>query len=168
VTKPTPPSPDETFLATLNSSRLALGRDIYKNHPEVDEEWLNWITVHVINTVTFARILEDRGIAPENRLRNIVWNWNGEGRKQKLAVELGLGFTQLRNRFNGGVFKTGSMEKFQISDHILEETITNLYPPRSPFLLTQIPAPILGASYPRHSTTSRYLPGNRPAPYLWR
>lgn len=65
---------DKSFLSDWDDFRLKLAENIYKNN-KISEEQLNKATNHILNELLFARILEDRGIEPTDRLREALILW---------------------------------------------------------------------------------------------
>jgi type I restriction-modification system DNA methylase subunit len=99
------------------------------------------------------RIAEDRGIESAGRLEAI-------GKGKSIYAKLVSYFQQADERYNSGLFHfrkgDGDDEtldrftlKLKIDDRALRDIISNLYPPKSPYAFSVIPADILGQVYER-------------------
>jgi len=144
---------DETFLKMIEDWRALLAKNLALRNPSLDVKQLNFSVQQTIDRIIFLRIAEDRGIEPLNRLLGLI---NGPEIYGRLASL----FKDADRRYNSGLFHF-SVEKdiptppdnlslgLQIDDKVLKEMIINLYPPKSPFDFSAMPADILGQVYER-------------------
>lgn len=144
---------DETFLKMIEEWRALLAKNLALRNPGLDVKQLNFAVQQTIDRIIFLRIAEDRGIEPLNRLLGLT---NGPEIYGRLASL----FKDADKRYNSGLFHF-SEEKgiptppdnlslgLQIDDKVLKEMIINLYPPKSPFDFSAMPADILGQVYER-------------------
>ncbi|MDF0592298.1 N-6 DNA methylase [Methanotrichaceae archaeon M04Ac] len=143
---------DEAFLREIDHWREILARNIFERNPGLSVRELNSSVQNTIDRIVFLRICEDRGIERFGQLKGIV---KGEKAVYTMLVEL---FKGADEKYNSGLFHFGSDPgrigepdrlalSLKIDDEILSEMIENLYPPRSPYRFSVIPAEILGHVY---------------------
>jgi hypothetical protein len=142
---------DEAFLREIDSWREILAKNIHKNNPDLTVRELNSSVQNTIDRVVFLRISEDRGIEKFGQLKDKL---AGEMTIYAKLVEL---FRQADDKYNSGLFhfkeESGRGEpdrltpSIKIDDEVLGEMIENLYPPKSPYRFSVIPAEILGHVY---------------------
>jgi len=143
---------DEAFLREIDHWREILARNIYERNPGLSVRELNSSVQNTIDRIVFLRICEDRGIERFGQLKGIV---KGEKAVYTMLVEL---FKGADDKYNSGLFHFGGDPgrigepdrlalSLKIDDEILSEMIENLYPPRSPYRFSVIPAEILGHVY---------------------
>jgi hypothetical protein len=143
---------DDAFLQEIEGWRDLLARNIALRNPDLQVRELNYAVQMTIDRIVFLRICEDRGIEPEDQLRELL---EGEGVYKRLCQS----FRQADSRYNSGLFHF-STEKGQssspddltlqliIDDKALKEIISKLYYP-APYVFREIPADILGQVYER-------------------
>ena len=143
---------DEAFLREIDHWREILARNIFERNPGLSVRGLNSSVQNTIDRIVFLRICEDRGIERFGQLKGIV---KGEKAVYTMLVEL---FKGADDKYNSGLFHFGSDPgrigepdrlalSLKIDDEVLSEMIENLYPPRSPYRFSVIPAEILGHVY---------------------
>ena len=140
---------DHAFLQDMDLARLMLGRNIHERNPELAEEQLNQASLHILNQLIFARILEDRDVEPTGRLRIVVDMWQKDKNGSLFRV-MQKEFGRLQKRYLGVIFREHFSDDLSIEDDVLQEIVLNLYPPRSPYILAVIPIPVLGETYEQH------------------
>ncbi|CAK0779089.1 adenine-specific DNA-methyltransferase [uncultured Gammaproteobacteria bacterium] len=137
----------EAFLDDLEAFRLALGRDLHANNPDLDEGKLSEAAHHILNMLVFARILEDRDIEPTGRLREVVDVWRAAPRDRPLYSAVLEEMQRFRKRYRSIMFGAHFSQGLKLGDQVLTETIEQLYPPRSPYEFSIIPVSVLGKAY---------------------
>ncbi len=144
---------DDEFLKDMDEWRLLLARNIALRNPQVqDEAQLNYAVQMTIDRIIFLRICEDRGIEPEEQLKEI-------SEKAGIYARLVELFQRADTRYNSGLFHF-SREKgndtptdtftpgLKIDDRVLKEIISSIYYP-CPYIFKEIPVEILGQVYER-------------------
>jgi hypothetical protein len=132
------PAGDE-FIKHFNQWRLALGRDLFAKDKTISQVDLNDAVQRVLNRLIFVRMCEDRGIEGDRTLRDAA-----AGGTTKVTTLL----NRLHRRYNTGLFRTRKGEpSLRVSDRVLQNIVTNLYPPRSPFSFAVLDATFLGLVY---------------------
>ncbi len=143
---------DEAFLREIDSWREILAKNVHRNNPDLTIRELNSSVQNTIDRIVFLRICEDRGIERFGQLKGLL---KGEMAVYARLVEL---FKEADERYNSGLFHFGDDPSrigepdrlalaLKIDDSALAEMIENLYPPRSPYRFSVIPAEILGHVY---------------------
>lgn len=135
---------DLLFLNQLDLWRLKIAGNLYSRN--IDTAQITGLTDQVINFVVFVRFLEDRGLLPEETLKEIMTR--GIEKKGTLARELNALRSQLNALYNGTVFKE-TRTGFNIDEPILMDIIHSLYAPQSPYLFDYISVDVLGTIYER-------------------
>jgi len=142
---------DDEFLKDMNEWRLKLARNIALRNGHVsDEQQLNYAVQMTIDRVIFLRICEDRGIEPEEQLKNLTTE---PGLYPRL-LEL---FRHADLKYNSGLFNfTHDKDdntppdtftpSLSIDDKVLKEFIKDIYYP-CPYIFKEIPVEILGQVY---------------------
>lgn len=142
---------DDAILDDIENWRKLLALNIALRNPQVaDEHQLNYAVQMTIDRILFLRICEDRGIEPEEQLKNIS---KTAGIYPQL-VEL---FRRADLKFNSGLFhfnkekgNDGTPDTFtpglKIDDRVLKEIISSIYYP-CPYIFKEIPVEILGQVY---------------------
>lgn len=144
---------DEDFLSEIERWRELLARAFLKSNRGLDSYELSDAVQRTIDRVVFLRIAEDRGIEPEDSLLALASRAN-------IYRSLAEYFRKADARYNSGLFHfregDGSAEtldrftlSLQIDNKPLKDIIQSLYPPRSPYEFSYIPADILGQVYER-------------------
>jgi len=142
---------DDAFLQEIEGWRDLLARNIALRNPDLQVRELNYAVQMTIDRIVFLRICEDRGIEPEDQLRELL---EGERVYERLCQS----FRQADSRYNSGLFhfseekgRSGPDDltlRLAIDDKALKEIISNLYYP-APYVFREIPADILGQVYER-------------------
>ena len=143
---------DEALLREIDSWREILAKNVHRNNPDLTIRELNSSVQNTIDRIVFLRICEDRGIERFGQLKGLL---KGEMAVYARLVEL---FKEADERYNSGLFhfgddpgRIGEPDRLalalKIDDSALAEMIENLYPPRSPYRFSVIPAEILGHVY---------------------
>ncbi|MHB8194210.1 MAG: Eco57I restriction-modification methylase domain-containing protein [Bellilinea sp.] len=144
---------DDDFLAEMERWRADLARNIALRNPGLTTRDINFAVQMTIDRIIFLRICEDRGIEPENALRDAT---DGKDVYGDLLVL----FNQADRKYNSGLFHF-SAEKGQsshpdtltptlrIDDKVFKDILANLYYPKSPYAFKYIPIDLLGQIYER-------------------
>lgn len=131
---------DNIFLKQINNWRNALGTEICKFEPTIDEQSLNDVVQSYLNRILFLRVCEDRNIETYQTLLRFANtnDFNALIKKFKEADKL----------YNSGLF-----EQF-LKDKIIENIssvfwtiIKQLYYPESPYSFSVFSSDILGQIY---------------------
>ncbi|MCE9586315.1 N-6 DNA methylase [Candidatus Uhrbacteria bacterium] len=130
---------DDELLDDISKWRELLAHNI-ANRNKIPEERLNRIVQDSIARILFLRICEDRGIAHEGELSNVI---EGEDNYKKLYKL----FKKAEQRYDSDLFEVESIADLKIDDKVLKEVISELYFPKSPYKFDAIPAEILGQVY---------------------
>ncbi|MDM8566165.1 TaqI-like C-terminal specificity domain-containing protein [Candidatus Halobeggiatoa sp. HSG11] len=141
---------DAVFLQEIERWREILAKNIALRNPGLSQRELNFAVQQTVDRVIFLRICEDRGIEPYGRLMALQ---KGEQVYKKL-FQL---FRKADDKYNSGLFhfkKEKNREYFDalsselvIDDKVLQDILTNLYYPDSPYEFSVLPADILGQVY---------------------
>ena len=144
---------DDEFLCEMERWREDLAHNIALRNQNLSSREINAAVQTTIDRIIFLRICEERGIEPEDSLRNAT---DGKEVYQDLMVL----FQQADRKYNSGLFHF-SAEKNQtsqpdtlaprlmIDDKVLKDILKHLYYPDSPYAFKYIPADILGSVYER-------------------
>jgi type I restriction-modification system DNA methylase subunit len=142
---------DDDILATIESWRNELARNIAMRNSRLSQRELNFAVQRIIDRIIFLRICEDRGIELYGRLLGLT---NGPG----IYRRLGEVFQDADAKFNSGLFyfrtEKGRYEPpdeitldLDLDDKILRDLLHGLYYPDSPYEFTVLSADILGQVY---------------------
>jgi type I restriction-modification system DNA methylase subunit len=142
---------DDDILATIESWRNELARNIAMRNSRLSQRELNFAVQRIIDRIIFLRICEDRGIELYGRLLGLT---NGPG----IYRRLGEVFQDADAKFNSGLFyfspEKGRHEPpdeitldLDVDDKILRDLLHGLYYPDSPYEFTVLSADILGQVY---------------------
>lgn len=156
---------DVEFLREIERWRELLAKSIALLNPALTDTEINSAVQVTIDRIVFLRICEDRGIEKYETLKDIA------GRSGIYHKLLDL-FRSADNRYNSGLFHFKAEPKrpapdrltpnLIIDDEPLEDILTNLYFPASPYEFAVIPAEILGKVYERFlGNVIRLTPGHR-------
>lgn len=142
---------DDAFLKDIEEWRTLLARNIALRNPQVtDERQLNFAVQMTIDRIIFLRICEDKGIEPEDQLKNLV-------KTPAIYPQLLDLYRRADMKYNSGLFHF-SKEKgndspadsftpgLSIDDKVLKEIIASIYYP-CPYIFKEIPVEILGQVY---------------------
>ncbi len=157
---------DDAFLAEIEKWRTLLARNIALRNPQVtNERQLNFAVQMTIDRIIFLRICEDRGIEPENQMRQM------SDAPQIYENLLSL-FYKADARYNSGLFhfreEKGAVNRVDaftptltIDDRVLKDILKSLYYP-CPYIFNEIPVEILGQVYEQFlGKVIRLTPGRR-------
>ena len=147
---------DEAFLRDMESWRVDLAPDIYKQARFIDRQLsqreINHLVQRTIDRIVFLRIAEDRNLESYGRLEraaSVRRNSYNEIKTLYLAAD---------RKYNSGLFHFNPNDKsrpdadtlsldIRIGDGILRKIIADLYPPKSRYQFSVISADILGQVY---------------------
>ena len=112
---------------------------------------LNFAVQRTIDRIIFLRITEDRGLEPYGLQRNL-------GSQKETYTQLCRQFLEADNRYNSGLFhfntekgRMGIPDEFTVNltidDKIVQNILSNLYYPDSPYEFSVLPTDILGQVY---------------------
>lgn len=146
-------SVDESFLKMIEDWRDILARNIALRNENLDVRQLNFAVQQTIDRIIFLRIAEDRGLETPNQLQALTNAGNIYGGLVKL-------YENADSRYNSGLFHFRSEKgidtppdtismSLSMDDKVLKDMIVNLYPPKSPYDFSAMPADILGQVYER-------------------
>jgi len=157
---------DDAFLEELERWRELLAKNIAERNPLITQQDLNFAVQRTIDRITFLRICEDRGVEDYGRLQKLV----GKPNTYKGLLER---FHRADERYNSGLFHfRGERDRkeahdeltmsLKIDDRPLQDILTSLYYPASPYEFSVLPADILGHVYERLlGKVIRLTPGHR-------
>jgi hypothetical protein len=142
---------DDDFLATIESWRNHLARNIAMRNSRLSQRQLNFAVQRIIDRIIFLRICEDRGIELYGMLLSLT---NGPGIYRRLCEV----FHDADAKFNSGLFyfsaEKGRHESLDeitldldVDDKLLRDLLRGLYYPDSPYEFTVLSADILGQVY---------------------
>lgn len=142
---------DTDFLATIETWRAELARNLALRNPALSQRELNFAVQTILDRIIFLRICEDRGIEDYKRL----YHATGRAEIYRRLMDL---FRQADARYNSGLFhfkpEPGRHEppdaltlKLKIDDDLLKDIVQGLYYPDSPYEFSVLGADILGQVY---------------------
>ncbi len=157
---------DDAFLKDIEEWRTLLARNLALRNPHISgERQLNFAVQMTIDRIIFLRICEDRGIEPDEQLKELS---KSPGIYPRL-VEL---FKKADAKYNSGLFhfaaekgESTAPDTFTpgltIDDRVLKEIITSIYYP-CPYIFKEIPVEILGQVYEQFlGKVIRLTPGHQ-------
>ncbi|HRB50456.1 MAG TPA: Eco57I restriction-modification methylase domain-containing protein [Niabella sp.] len=131
---------DNLFLDQINEWRKALGAEIYKHEPKIDEQQLNDVVQSYLNRVLFLRVCEDRNLEDYQTLLKFA-NANDFNALIKK-------FEQADKRYNSGLFDQLLKDKIvENISSVFWTIIKQLYYPESPYSFSVFSSDILGSIY---------------------
>lgn len=142
---------DDAFLEDIEAWRKSLAQNIALRNPQVtDERRLNFAVQMTIDRIIFLRICEDRGIEPDEQLKDLTKAPNIYPR----LVEL---FKRADQKYNSGLFHFATEKgndspadtftpNLVIDDKIFKEIFKGIYYPCE-YIFKEIPVEILGQVY---------------------
>ena len=131
---------DNLFLNQINEWRKALGAEIYKHEPKIDEQQLNDVVQSYINRIIFLRVCEDRNLEDYQTLLKFA-NTNDFNALIKK-------FEQADKRYNSGLFDHLLKDKIvENISSVFWTIITQLYYPESPYSFSVFSSDVLGSIY---------------------
>jgi hypothetical protein len=142
---------DEAFLDEIERWREKLARNIALRNPGLNVEELNFTVQRTIDRIIFLRLCEDRGIESHEQLKKLLDN--GDVYSRLCYV-----FGHADQKYNSGLFhfhkEKGRIEPedtlttgVNIDDDVLQEIISTLYYPKSPYEFSVLGVDILGSVY---------------------
>ncbi len=142
---------DADFLASMETWRNELARNLALRNPALSTRELNFAVQRILDRIVFLRICEDRGLERYGRLLALV---NGP----RIYPRLGELFLQADTRYNSGLFhfkaEKGRNEPpdaltrgLDVDDKLLRDLLKGLYYPESPYEFSVLSADILGQVY---------------------
>lgn len=131
---------DNLFLNQINEWRKALGSEIYKHEPKIDEQQLNDIVQSYINRIIFLRVCEDRNLEDYQTLLKFA-NTNDFSALIKK-------FEEADKRYNSGLFDQLLKDKIvENISSVFWTIIKQLYYPESPYSFSVFSSDVLGSIY---------------------
>lgn len=131
---------DNLFLNQINEWRKALGAEIYKHEPKIDEQQLNDVVQSYLNRVLFLRVCEDRNLEDYQTLLKFA---NANDFKALIKK-----FEQADKRYNSGLFDQLLKDKIvENISSVFWTIIKQLYYPESPYSFSVFSSDILGSIY---------------------
>jgi len=131
---------DNLFLKQINEWRKALGTEIHKYEPTIDEQQLNDIVQSYLNRVLFLRVCEDRNLEDYQTLLKFA---NTNDFKSLIKK-----FEQADKRYNSGLFDQLLKDKIvENISSVFWTIIQHLYYPESPYSFSVFSSDILGSIY---------------------
>lgn len=131
---------DNLFLNQINEWRKALGSEIYKHDPKIDEQQLNDVVQSYINRIIFLRVCEDRNLEDYQTLLKFA-NTNDFSALIKK-------FEQADKRYNSGLFDQLLKDKIvENISSVFWTIIKQLYYPESPYSFSVFSSDVLGSIY---------------------
>jgi hypothetical protein len=131
---------DNLFLKQINEWRKALGSEIHKHEPKMNEQQLNDVVQSYLNRVLFLRVCEDRNLEDYQTLLKFA---NASDFKALIKK-----FEEADKRYNSGLFDQLLKDKIvgNISS-VFWTIIKQLYYPESPYSFSVFSSDILGSIY---------------------
>jgi Eco57I restriction-modification methylase/TaqI-like C-terminal specificity domain len=131
---------DNLFLNQINEWRKALGAEIYKHEPKIEEQQLNDVVQSYLNRVLFLRVCEDRNLEDYQTLLKFA---NANDFKALIKK-----FEQADKRYNSGLFDQLLKDKIvENISSVFWTIIKQLYYPESPYSFSVFSSDILGSIY---------------------
>ena len=131
---------DVYFLKQVNKWRVLLGTNIYKNNPEYDIDYIDFLVQTFINQIVFLRICEDRNLPLYHTLIETTSN------PEILKKELLNVFEEAEKKYNSGLFSSDYVV-FNLNNDIIMNIIKDLYFPESSYNFNLISSNLLGYIY---------------------
>lgn len=156
---------DDVFLEEIEEWRSLLAKNLARRNPLLTVRDLNFAVQKTIDRIIFLRICEDRGTEDYKRLHTVL------GRKN-IYPRLLEQFLEADQRYNSGLFHFSNQPdrsnadnltpSLQLDDRVLEDIISKLYYPESPYEFSVLPADILGQVYEQFlGKTIHLTPGHQ-------
>ncbi len=142
---------DADFLASMETWRNDLARNLALRNPRLSQRELNFAVQRILDRIIFLRICEDRGLEDYGRLLALT-------NAARIYPRLCQHFEQADTRYNSGLFHfkpdSGRHEPpdeltlgLEVDDALLRDLFKGLYYPDSPYEFSLISADILGQVY---------------------
>ena len=131
---------DNLFLKQINEWRKALGSEIQKHEPKMNEHQLNDVVQNYLNRVLFLRVCEDRNLEDYQTLLNFA-NANNFNALIKR-------FQEADKHYNSGLFDQLLKDKIvENISSVFWTIIKQLYYPESPYSFSVFSSDVLGSIY---------------------
>lgn len=131
---------DNLFLKQINEWRKALGSEIHKYEPKMDEQQLNDVVQSYLNRVLFLRVCEDRNLEDYQTLLKFA---NASDFKAFIKK-----FEEADKHYNSGLFDQLLKDKIiENISSVFWTIIEHLYYPESPYSFSVFSSDILGRIY---------------------
>jgi type I restriction-modification system DNA methylase subunit len=132
---------DDFFLGQVRAWRERLAEDINSNTPGLTSGELTYAVQLFLSRIVFLRICEDREIEHYSNLKSLV----EKDTFNALMAEL----RRADAFYDSGLFRLIDDERLgvRISDKVLQEIISDLYYPRSPYTFAVVETQVLGEIY---------------------
>jgi type I restriction-modification system DNA methylase subunit len=142
---------DAAFLQEIEQWRDVLARNVAIRNPKLEVDELNFTVQRTIDRIVFLRLCEDRGTEPYEQLKDLL---DKSGIYRRLCQI----FERADQKYNSGIFhfhkEEGRKEpedtltpSIKVDDEVLQEIISNLYYPKSPYEFSVLSVDILGNVY---------------------
>ena len=133
-------SVDNLFLSQINEWRKALGNEIHKFEPTIDEQQLNDIVQSYLNRILFLRVCEDRNLEDYQTLLKFADSNDFNALIKK--------FQEADKRYNSGLFDQLLKDKIvENVSSVFWTIIKQLYYPESPYSFSVFSSDVLGSIY---------------------
>lgn len=131
---------DNLFLGQINEWRKALGNEIHKFEPAIDEQQLNDIVQSYLNRILFLRVCEDRNLEDYQTLLKFANSNDFNALIKK--------FQEADKRYNSGLFDQLLKDKIvENVSSVFWTIIKQLYYPESPYSFSVFSSDVLGRIY---------------------
>ena len=131
---------DNLFLSQINEWRKALGNEIHKFEPTIDEQQLNDIVQSYLNRILFLRVCEDRNLEDYQTLLKFADSNDFNALIKK--------FQEADKRYNSGLFDQLLKDKIvENVSSVFWTIIKQLYYPESPYSFSVFSSDVLGRIY---------------------
>ncbi len=131
---------DNLFLKQINEWRKALGSEIHKYEPKMNEQQLNDVVQSYLNRILFLRVCEDRNLEDYQTLLKFA---NANDFKALIKK-----FEEADKRYNSGLFDQLLKDKIVGNlSSVFWTIIKQLYYPESPYSFSVFSSDVLGSIY---------------------
>lgn len=131
---------DNLFLKQINEWRKALGTEIHKYEPKMNEQQLNDVVQSYLNRVLFLRVCEDRNLEDYQTLLKFA---NANDFKALIKK-----FQEADKRYNSGLFDQLLKDKIvENISSVFWTIIKQLYYPENPYSFSVFSSDVLGSIY---------------------
>lgn len=136
---------DEHFLELINKWRLDIAYDMYNADDSLDEVYINENVQKFINQMIFLRICEDKNLPIYHNLKDSLEN------EEDAKAEILKILQEAELKYNSGIFEDTEVLDF-IGEETLNNIISSLYYPVSPYAFSILEPSILGDIYELYLT----------------
>ena len=132
---------DDFFLRQVQNWRERLAVDIHENCPDLTPDELTYAVQLFLSRIVFLRICEDRDIEKYETLKNL----DARDTFNALTAEL----RRADAFYDSGIFRLLDDKRLglRITDQTLQDIISELYYPRSPYTFSVVETEVLGQIY---------------------